>query len=147
MLGEIELVDRPEDYTKENLIGPDAYSLSKDEFYEKILTKKGMIKTALMDQSLISGIGNVYSDEILFHAKIHPKRKASDLRKKDIDHIYDKMQYVFQGAIEGNVEEFPGDFLIPRREEGLACPKCGGDIKKQKVGGRSAYICSKCQCL
>jgi formamidopyrimidine-DNA glycosylase len=55
------------------------------------------------------------------------------------------MQYVFQAAIDGNTEEFPGDFLIPRREEGLASPECGGDVKKLKIGGRSCYICSNCQ--
>ncbi|MFP4529073.1 MAG: Fpg/Nei family DNA glycosylase [Candidatus Kapaibacterium sp.] len=147
MLGKIDLSESPDKYCSDNNIGPDAYRLSESDFVEKIKSKRGMIKTALMDQSLISGIGNIYSDEILFHARIHPETKISDLSDDDVRHIYEKMQKVFDEAIAGNVRKFPDNFLIPRREEGTSCPKCGGEVEKLEVGGRSTYICSRCQSL
>jgi formamidopyrimidine-DNA glycosylase len=81
-LGHVKYVDEIEDFIEENEIGPDTLELSESEFISKLKEKNSMIKSALMDQSIVSGIGNVYADEILFQSKIHPKQKANKLSEK-----------------------------------------------------------------
>jgi formamidopyrimidine-DNA glycosylase len=100
-----------------------------------------------MDQSLFSGIGNIYSDEILFQARIHPKRKVNDLSKKEKTALYRKTGRVLETAIErmSGPGTFPAHFLLPRRNEGEKCPYCEGTVEKIKISGRGCFICPSCQ--
>lgn len=145
--GEMDWVNDVDDYLKERDLGPDAADLMQDEFIERLSEKRGSIKSALMDQSTMAGIGNVYSDEILFQAGIHPKTSTKALEKTDLLKIYKKMHRVFEDAIAAKAQpgKMPGSFLTPRREPGKACPKCGGKLEKTKVNGRSTYLCPTCQ--
>lgn len=110
-----------------------------------------------MDQKLISGIGNIYSDEILWQAKISPLRKANSLKEKEIKVIYQKIKVVLKEAIKlqgtsivdyrkpdgakGKMDKF----LKVYRKEGQKCPRCQGIIKRVVINGRSAHFCPKCQ--
>ena len=144
MLGKLEFASDIEEYLEENNISTDALKMEKEEFISNLKNKSGMIKSALMDQSKFSGIGNIYSDEILFHAGIHPETKVNDLTGDQINKIYEKMHYALNKAIEERVDpgKMPGDFLLPHRgEAGDDCPKCGGTIKSEKVSGRTSYFC------
>jgi formamidopyrimidine-DNA glycosylase len=109
--------------------------------------KRWRIKSALMDQTTISGIGNMYSDEILYHAGIKPDKKVNDFGKKDLETVYEKMISVLKTAIENGAdsEKMPENYLIRRREAGAICGICGGKIENIKIAGRSAYFCSKHQ--
>jgi formamidopyrimidine-DNA glycosylase len=113
--------------------------------------RRGEIKAALMDQSLLAGIGNVYSDEILFQARLHPKTPAEKLDNKQIDAMYRVMRRVLKTAISkgaGSAELFrraPRTYLLRHRENGAPCPRCGGKVKATKAAGRTAYYCPKCQ--
>lgn len=148
-LGQLKLVERPEVFAEESGLGPDVLS---DEFdfdtFQKLLEdSRAMIKSSLMNQELMAGIGNVYSDEILFKAGVHPKAKAKDLPEEVLRKIYSALQDVLQEAIDSEVdpERMPSHFLLTYREEGEKCPQCGEEIEKIKVSGRSSYVCPSCQ--
>ncbi len=141
-------------------LGIDAMSpaFTKDEL-KKILIKNGKkkIKQVLMDQSIISGIGNAYSDEILFKAGILPMRKASSLNGNEIDNLYKSFGEVFRTAekyggaseltfvhLDGKKGEAHKHFFVHKRA-GKPCLVCGTPIQATKIGGRSAYFCPHCQ--
>jgi formamidopyrimidine-DNA glycosylase len=147
MLGEVEVVDDAGDYIRENDLGEDALDLSYTRFVNLIMGRRGAVKTTLMNQNLIAGIGNIYSDEILFQSGIHPKTKIKDLDDDQIQELFRQMQSVLNTAIEkkADPEKFPEDYLIPHRNEDDTCPKCGGHIKKIKVNNRGTYFCPKDQ--
>lgn len=146
-LGHVRYVDEIEGFIKENEIGPDALELSESDFISKLNKKNSMIKSALMDQSAVSGIGNVYSDEILFQSKIHPKQKANKLGEKAWKTLHKNTVKVLKKAIEkeGEVSKLPKNYLLLNREEGNDCPRCDGKIEKIKVSGRTGYFCPSCQ--
>ncbi|WP_424494524.1 zinc finger domain-containing protein [Salinimicrobium sp. GXAS 041] len=146
-LGKIYLTTGVDVFAKEHSLGKDALELRKEEFDNLLEEKRGSIKGALTDQHLISGIGNVYADEILFQCEIHPKSKTEKLAKKENSGIYSKMRTVLKTAIknEGQRSQLPNTYLTPQRKEGAQCPKCSGKVEKIKVSGRSTYFCPKCQ--
>ncbi|MEA1887017.1 MAG: DNA-formamidopyrimidine glycosylase family protein [Bacteroidota bacterium] len=146
-LGKVEICKSPDTYARDNKLGVDALECSKPEFLKLLGRKKGSVKATLMDQSLISGIGNIYSDEILFHSGIHPKASMKDISEQKREIIYKKMKEVLKKAIEvGAVpDRFPKSYLLKAREEGKACPVCKKKISKISVSGRSTYYCPSCQ--
>ncbi len=150
-----------------NSLGIDALDkkLTLRKFKEIIRFKKGTprqaqgrkIKQVLMDQSVITGIGNIYSDEILFLAKINPLRTISTLSDEELESIYTNLKNILKKAIvlggtsvsdyripTGERGEY-GTMLKVYRKENKSCPVCGGSIKRIKIGGRSAHFCPICQ--
>ncbi len=146
-LGFLKLSGDIGSFIQEQDLGPDALELKEEEFIDRLKKKRSMIKTALNDQSLIAGIGNIYADEILYQAGIHPKTGTGDLTEKEFKELYKQNKKVLETAIEkeADVSRFPEDYLLPHREEGTDCSKCSGKIKKIKVGGRGTYYCPSCQ--
>ena len=110
-----------------------------------------------MDQKFIAGIGNIYSDEILFAAKVQPLRRVKTLTPEEIRAIWVNIGKILKLAIKnrGTSENTyldamgkKGDYLKylkVYRKEGQKCPHCGGMVKRIKIGGRSAHFCPKCQ--
>lgn len=149
MLGKVQIVKNAADYIRKNDLGSDALDLSLNAFQILIKGRRGAVKTSLMNQSVVAGIGNIYSDEILFQAKIHPKTLVKHLSKPQIKILHEKMFYVLEAAIKAKADpdEFPDNFLIPNRVEDQSCPRCGGKIKKIKLNNRGTYFCIKCQPL
>lgn len=149
MFGQIGWIDSMADFMEEKGLGPDALSsdLSFTLFRERFSESGAMIKSALMNQGLIAGIGNIYSDEILFQAGIHPKTRSKNLDEDRLRKLFDKMRSVLETAIDckADPEAVPKHFLLPHRNEGEGCPGCGGEIRKEKIAGRTAYFCPKCQ--
>lgn len=145
--GYVEPVDDPRDLIEDRGLGPDALGLDGESFREIVGDWRGSIKSALMDQSKLAGVGNTYADEILFQAGIHPKTPARDLSDEVVEELYGILKSVLETAIECrvDVEEMPGDFLLPHREPGAECPRCDGKIERGKVSGRSTYYCTKHQ--
>lgn len=140
-------------------LGYDFYdsNLTEDYLYKKIHKKNLAIKTVLLDQSIIAGIGNIYDDEILFLSKISPLRKANKLTKKECSEIIKNTKYVLSEAVKlggttirsfTSSEGVHGLFqnkLLVHGKENEKCPNCGCKIIKVKVGGRGTYYCNKCQ--
>ncbi|MFO8037502.1 MAG: DNA-formamidopyrimidine glycosylase family protein [Anaerolineales bacterium] len=148
-LGSIFIAERMQDFVKKKALGPDVYkeSFDKRTFLELISNRRGMVKSQLMNQQLMAGIGNVYSDEVLFQAKIHPRKQLGALTEDEKGRIYRTMQEVLETSIERQADpnRFPDGYLTPHREKGGTCPRCGHEIKKVKVSGRSSYFCPQCQ--
>jgi len=141
-------------------IGPDALSVSFEEFKERLRKKaKKPIKEVLMDQSVISGIGNIYSDEILWRAKIHPLKKIEKLSEKDLKNVFLIMKKLLKKAIvlkgesisdyrrpSGEKGEFDKERKVYRREK-EKCSRCSHSIGRIKIKSRSSYFCPFCQKL
>ncbi len=146
-LGYIESAADSERYINEKELGKDAMELSKSEFLNLFRNKNSMIKTALTDQSMMSGIGNVYADEILYQARVHPRKRTNQISDKEMLRLFDEMKRVLETAIEkgADVNKLPGDFLLPVRKEGNSCPGCKGKLEMTKISGRTTYFCPSCQ--
>jgi formamidopyrimidine-DNA glycosylase len=143
MLGKINLIKNKEDYIKMKGLGDDALKISYELFEKKLKNRKGMAKSTLMNQSILSGIGNIYADEILFQSGIHPKTKMNHLNEDDFQNMYEKMQEIFDVAIKSQVDtdEFPKTYIIPNRTKDGRCPKGDKKLEKTKVNGRTTYYC------
>ncbi|MFZ1361276.1 MAG: bifunctional DNA-formamidopyrimidine glycosylase/DNA-(apurinic or apyrimidinic site) lyase [Candidatus Saccharimonadales bacterium] len=117
------------------------------------------IKAALLDQTVVAGVGNIYADESLWGAKISPMRKVADIAPQEFAKLYEELRYVMNLAIEKggstdknyvNAEGKRGsymDFARVFRQEGLPCPRCGTTIEKTKWAGRGTHVCPRCQVL
>ncbi len=150
MLGEIGLSEDPARFIERHGLGPDALApeLNREEFVKALTGRRGRIKSALMNQSIVAGIGNVYSDEILFQARVRPDKEVNRLDEETIANIFDVMRRVLSIAAErgGDLERLPSDWLLPHVEAGdESCPGCGGKIIKTKIGGRPSHYCPDCQ--
>jgi len=130
-----------------------------EEAFKKIIKENGKkrIKQILMDQSIIAGIGNAYSDEILFNAGVLPTRKANTLMNEEIKKIYQSMYKIFNESfqyggesvltfvhLDGKKGEYHKHFKVHKRE-GEPCDVCGSLIESVKVGGRRSFFCPHCQ--
>lgn len=145
-LGRVGLVDSKEDFIIEHGLGPDALELTWKEFREAIKGRSGMIKPIIMNQQIIAGIGNLYSDEILFQSDLAPQTGVDRLSEKELKKVFEKIKSVLPEVIKNKgKDKFPKGYLHDFRKEGEKCPKCGGEIVKATVGGRSAYYCRKHQ--
>jgi len=142
-------------------LGPEPLekSFTFTKFKEILKNKKGKIKIFLMDQNVIAGIGNIYSSEILWQAKIHPEKNVAKLNDKELESLYQAIKKVLALGVKLGGESFSdyrkpdgskGDFDTERkvyRREGQKCSRCGTKIKRITLGGRSAFFCSYCQKL
>ncbi len=148
-LGKIEWTRNPDEFVREKGLGPDALRVDKKTFIDRLKDRKGMVKTALMNQKVLAGIGNEYSDEILYQAGIHPKSKTGALTKNDWEKIYRKAHDILPEAEDllAKGKSLPEAWLISHRKKGESCPSCGGEVKKEKIGGRGGFLCPKCQKL
>ena len=119
--------------------------------------RRGPVKSFLLDQRNVAGIGNIYADESLFRAGVHPRRAAGSLRAGQYARLAEAIRAVLaagidsQGAsiddfrhLDGARGSFQDSFLVHRRE-GEPCPVCGREVEKIVVGGRGTYFCRHCQ--
>jgi len=143
-------------------IGPDPLksSFQFKEFKSLIIKKRGVIKKVLMDQNVISGIGNIYADDILFTAKIHPLKKAEKLSDNELKAIFKSAKKILKKAVKlrgTSTSDYRdtagkkggyGNIRLVYQREGEKCPnRCGSIIKRIKIGSRSAHFCPNCQKL
>lgn len=142
-LGAISWTNDVDAFVANSGLGPDplADGLHAADLDELLEGRRGTIKGALMDQSLLAGLGNVYVDEILFHAGIDPRSKARDL--EEIDSLDRAMREVIETAIEHQADpaRLPSDWLLPHRQPDAPCPRCAGTITRIQVVGRATYLC------
>ena len=129
-----------------------------DWVISRIKRKKSAIKRVLLDQKLMSGVGNIYADEALWQAKIHPERSADKLSEKEIKSILASVKKVMTSALKQggtsfddlyiNVNGESGYFDVALKaygREGEPCTRCGSDIRRITFGNRSSHYCSRCQ--
>jgi formamidopyrimidine-DNA glycosylase len=126
--------------------GPDALELSRAEVGEVLGVRKGGIKAALVDQSVIAGLGNLLADEILWRARIHPGRPCPDMTAGDFARLHARMGTVLKQAISvGRVPRRQSWLTGRRDEEPGSCPRCGATLKHGRVNSRSTVWCPVCQ--
>ncbi|MGE5561493.1 MAG: bifunctional DNA-formamidopyrimidine glycosylase/DNA-(apurinic or apyrimidinic site) lyase [Chloroflexota bacterium] len=160
--GLICLVDRGEygDLGLLNRLGPEPLSdgFTKQYFRAGLAKRRGPIKSLLLNQEFIAGIGNIYADESLFAARIRPDRPAASLSRQEADRLWQAIRDVIADALvfggttfstyrraDGSKGEFAA-YLKVYGHEGAACPRCGkGQIERLRLGGRSAHFCPHCQ--
>ena len=140
-------------------LGKEPWEMTTEELYAGCQRHgRAPIKAVLLDQKVIAGLGNIYADETLFYAKVHPETRAGDLTRAEVEQILAGARASMQagndsrgstmaayvradGTTEENLEKFAQVF----RREGKACPRCGTEIVKLRVAGRGTHICTKCQ--
>lgn len=156
--GTFDLRKKEDTYTTNPLkkLADEPFTISLSEFFKKINKSIAPLKTLLLNQEVIAGIGNIYADEILFLAKLHPLKKGNDTSLKGAKKIIDKSIDVLSRAIlkggttiysfksDNDVGYFAQELLVHTRYN-EPCKVCGNLIKKIKVGGRSTYYCEVCQ--
>lgn len=140
-------------------LAPEPWAMSAEELYKKLQQhKNSCIKATILDQSIICGLGNIYADEALFAAKIHPERKSGSITQKEASLLLESAKNVMEKSIESGgstmatyvkADGTKGDYLEKFakvfRREGKSCPVCGTKIIKIKVAGRGTHICPNCQ--
>lgn len=138
-------------------LGPDALEISADEFVRRLKKRKRMLKPLLLDQTTVAGLGNIYADESLFLAKIHPTATSSRLSNGKLSGLYSSVQKVLTRAIRAGgssirdysaVDGRRGYFQIEHKvyqRTGERCLVCGGKIKRIVAAQRSTHFCPRCQ--
>ncbi|MBI5410993.1 MAG: bifunctional DNA-formamidopyrimidine glycosylase/DNA-(apurinic or apyrimidinic site) lyase [Nitrospirae bacterium] len=156
--GRIYLLDRAGlDAFTAKRFGCDPLTVTWDSFRDLVKARRGRLKALLMHQQMIAGIGNIYANEILYRAHLHPYRIACRLRDQTIRRLYDVMQEVLAEAIRDGGSSVR-DFLAPDgskgnyrkrhlvyNKAGLPCPSGCGKVIKRLVGERSSFYCPACQ--
>lgn len=150
-LGEVKIVKDVQTWLTQQDLGPDPLDpdITRERFIELLSARRGAIKSQLMNQKVLAGLGNIYADEILFQAGIHPQTKIKDLSSKALGDIYQIMHAVLYTAIEhgADPERLPQNWLLHRRYPGALCPVCGQELERVSVAGRRGYACPSCQSL
>ena len=157
LFGELRIVD---DWRKLKFIqelGPEPFEINTTQFKELLKKRKTKIKVLLMDQKFISGIGNLYANEVLFKTKIDPRRKVNKLSDKEKELLFKEIKNILSKAIKyggSSVDDYvrvsgnKGDymkFIKVYDRKGEKCFRCKGTIKRISLGGRGTYFCPKCQ--
>ncbi len=138
-------------------LGPEPLEISRENFVALCLKRPRQIKAALLDQSFIAGVGNIYADESLWYSKIHPLRLTTSLSRAKLTELHSHIQAVLRKAISlmgtsvdsyAGVNGQPGEFqkyLAAYGNDGKPCNRCGAVIVRKKIGARSAHFCPRCQ--
>ena len=149
LFGLANLVGSPDDFIRERGLGVDPLdrSFTYARFASLTERRRGAIKSLLMSQEIIAGLGNLYVDEILYQTSVHPRRAVDRLSEDEVRGIYTTMRRILREAIARHAREgeLPAQYLFHHREVGERCPRCGGTIQRTVVFGRTTYFCGKHQ--
>lgn len=158
-LGYLHLHSEPDVQKELSSLGPEPVEshFTQQEFLKLLGDRRGKIKTKLLDQEFIAGIGNCYSDEICYHAGIKTKRLIEDISEPERNQLYLSMRHVLLDALKfgGYMEDpfYQGDNVtggynhrcLVYDREGEQCNRCGGTIRKEMISSRKTFFCPNCQ--
>ena len=153
------LLDADELEARLSSLGPEPLEEEFDAGYLKraIGSRRAQIKPLLLDQKVVSGIGNIYADEILYDARLHPRRKANTLSEDEWEALYAAIRSNLAAGVEHqgttvrlykDVLDRPGEhqnYLRVFEKHGRPCPGCEGEVVREKVSGRPTHFCPACQ--
>jgi formamidopyrimidine-DNA glycosylase len=137
--------------------GADPLEVSAEHFVARIRARRARVKALLLDQGVLRGVGNIYADESLWRAKIHPARLGAQLTGKQAEALHRALRAILEKAIVmrgSSISDFlvaegePGEYQRRHRaygREGRRCYRCGTPIRRAVVAGRSSYFCPRCQ--
>ena len=120
-------------------LGPDAALATRAEFRARVGRGRGAIKARLMDQGVIAGVGNLLADEILWQARVDPRRAAGDLSEAELDALRRAVRTAIRRAVRHGGAHTGA--LNPHRERDGHCPRCGAPLSRGRIGGRTTYWC------
>ncbi len=145
--GEIGLLKNVDEFLRKRAVGADALDITLSEFRAIFRKRGGAVKTILLNQKLIAGIGNIYADEILFRTRVHPATQISSLSGKTVTKLFRATRYILKKAIAANADAalMPKSWLLAHRGKGGKCPVCGRKLRSATIGGRTAWFCAHCQ--
>jgi formamidopyrimidine-DNA glycosylase len=151
-MGQLYLLESLEALPGYEGLGPEALDVSLDSFRMRLCRYTGEIKGVLVRGGMVSGIGNAYADEILWHARIHPFRRRPSLSEEDIDRLYASMRTTLLEATEKvrarmgeAIHSKPRDFFAVHLRAGESCPRCGERISQISANQRITNFCRHCQ--
>lgn len=147
LFGLVDLVSDPGAFIRDRGLGPDPLQLTAKRFAALLEKRRGAVKSLLMSQELIAGLGNLYVDEILYQTAIHPRRAVDRLTAAEGKAMFTATRRILREAIARHAreKELPAHYLFHHREVGDRCPKCGGTIQRTVVFGRTTYFCGRHQ--
>jgi formamidopyrimidine-DNA glycosylase len=156
--GYVHYVKNLEDHAMVSALGPDFMSLSLADFRRLLQGRRGGIKSFLLNQKRVAGIGNVYGQDPLFKARIHPLRNISTLTDDEIEALWRVSRDTLQESIDlggsmweqnlyGEKGRWDSSHFLVAYREGEPCPACGTAVEKIKTGSTSSHICPSCQPL
>ena len=156
--GNVHYVNNLAEHKQVASLGPDFMSLTSDDFRELLRGRRGGIKSFLLNQKRIAGIGNVYGQDPLFKAGIHPLRTINTLTGDQIEALWQATRETLQESIDlggshweqnlyGEHGKWDSSYFLVAYREGEPCPTCGTAVEKIKTGSTSTHICPSCQAL
>ncbi|MHA1672856.1 MAG: Fpg/Nei family DNA glycosylase [Promethearchaeota archaeon] len=145
--GRVELWSSVQECITQRKLGADALEIVYEDLFDAIKSSVRPIKTLLLDQKKIAGVGNLYADETLFRSGIHPLTKGSQLTSAQGFTLHQNLQEILNVAIGDNAYygKFPHEFFIQTRKPQGLCPQCNSLLGHQKIGQRTTYFCPQCQ--
>jgi formamidopyrimidine-DNA glycosylase len=154
-LGHIGFAEDADEFIAGQKLGPDALDpkFTLPAFQDLLASARGNAKSFLMDQSQIAGVGNIYADEILFQARIHPEAPVRQLSKDQTARLHGDLRRVLKIAIargagsENFIDRLPASYLLRHRDKDGHCPRCSTAIQTLRMSGRTSYFCPRCQRL
>ncbi|HVM45191.1 MAG TPA: DNA-formamidopyrimidine glycosylase family protein [Candidatus Thermoplasmatota archaeon] len=143
--GRIALAASPEAFADEHGLGPDAMELTERAFLRRIEGRRVGAKALLLDQGVLAGVGNLWADEALWQARIHPATRVEDLEDEARRRLFRAMRSALRRALRkpGDYEALPRTWLLPHRRVGGRCPRCGERLAPGAVAGRTTFWCPK----
>ncbi len=157
--GRLRLFTNGELFDQEGLrdLGPEPLEISGEDFAARARRSRRAVKAALLDQSFLAGVGNIYADEALYAARIHPLRLTSSISRAKLIELHGHIVRLLNLAIKSmgtSVDSYSGvngeaghfqRYLKAYDREGEPCERCGSAITRKKIGARSAHFCPRCQ--
>ena len=138
-------------------LGPEPLEISESDFIERLSRRKGRIKSLLLNQHFLAGLGNIYADESLWRSRIHPVTRGEFISTRKARQLYEAIQTILTEAIQNkgtsvdnyrNTEGLPGEHQFHLKaygRQGQPCFHCGSVIRRMVIGGRSSFFCPNCQ--
>jgi formamidopyrimidine-DNA glycosylase len=140
-------------------VGPEPLvsGFTREAFRDLLRTRRAQLKPLLLDQRFLAGLGNIYADEALFRAKLHPLRRSDTLSPDEIDRLYDGVVEALRQGIQNRGTTLAAyrdawgtagrnqERLLVFRQDGKPCPNCATPIAKTRIGGRATHYCPTCQ--
>ncbi|HNU36089.1 MAG TPA: DNA-formamidopyrimidine glycosylase family protein [Methanomassiliicoccales archaeon] len=130
-------------------LGPDALSVSDEEFVSRLVGRKSSIKPTLLDQSVVAGVGNLYADETLFQERLHSATRTDSLSTREKAALGMRIREVLETSISVRTDFslLPDGYLLRDRRERAPCPRCEAELEVIRIGGRTTVFCPACQSL
>jgi len=126
-------------------LGPDALEATRSEFLGRLDRRRGSAKAALMDQSVVAGLGNLTVDESLWRARIAPRRYLASLASAERVRLHRSIREVLDASVKVGRVPDPARWLTGARRRGGVCPRCRTSLRRETVAGRTTYWCPSCQ--